>query len=234
MSQGPSTLGTMMTSSTSPISVTSVVRSSRTHGDSRELTRVHSCVSPRSTVLPTLTRPSRAASLRSTGTASSRLPSTMSALAIVSGSLATIFSLDASKKWIIRDGGNGISVTGSGAPTASGLKKARGLRIDRTLVESVEEGVEGRLDRDSRGSVVPRCLEEGAGGGDHRLRRVHDVVTGEPFHPPAGRADLAVEPAIAPGRHSGSVDGGPVHLDRQVPFRPREVDPVPATRRQLD
>ena len=53
----------------------------------------------------------------------------MSALAIVSGSLATIFSLEASKKWIIREGGNGISRTGSGAPTASGLKKSRGLRI---------------------------------------------------------------------------------------------------------
>jgi hypothetical protein len=58
----------------------------------------------------------------------------MSALAAVPGSFATIFSLDASKKWIIRDGGNGISRTGSGAPTQSGLKKSLGLRKTRLLV----------------------------------------------------------------------------------------------------
>ena len=39
----PSTLGTMTTSSLSPISVTSWVRSSSTQGDSSALTRVHSC-----------------------------------------------------------------------------------------------------------------------------------------------------------------------------------------------
>src|SRR5919199_2968854 len=133
MSQAPSTLGTMTTSSLSPISVTSVVRSSSTHGESSAFTRVQSAVSPRSTSLPTLTSPSRAASLRSTGTASSRLPSTMSAFAAVSGSLATIFSFDASKKWIIRDGFTGISVTGAGAPTASGLRKSRGLRKGRQI-----------------------------------------------------------------------------------------------------
>ena len=43
------------------------VMSSRTHGLSSELTRVQSAVSPRSISLPTLTRPSRAASLLSTG-----------------------------------------------------------------------------------------------------------------------------------------------------------------------
>ena len=85
-----------------------------------------------SMVLPTLTRPSRAASLRSTGTASSRLPSTMSALAIVSGSLATIFSLRRRRRsGSSATAGTGSRVTGSGAPTASGLKKSRGLRMAR-------------------------------------------------------------------------------------------------------
>jgi hypothetical protein len=45
--------------------------------------------------------------------------------------LATIFGFDGGKKWIIRLGRNGISRTGSGAPTAKGLKKSRGLRTSR-------------------------------------------------------------------------------------------------------
>ena len=44
----------------------------------------------------------------------------MSARAAMSGTLAAIFSLLGSKKWIIRDGLTGISRTGSGAPRASG------------------------------------------------------------------------------------------------------------------
>jgi hypothetical protein len=48
--------------------------------------------------------------------------------------LAAIFSLPGSKKWIIRDGRNGICRTGSGAPTASGRKKSFGDRIEPPLV----------------------------------------------------------------------------------------------------
>src|SRR5919205_2398083 len=133
MSQGPSTLGTMTTSRRSPISVTSRVRSSRAHGDSRALTLVHSAVSPRSSSRPTRTRPSRAASLFSTAMASSRLPRRMSVLGASSGSLATTRSLEGSKKWIIRDGLIGISSGGWGAPMASGLAKSRGLRMSGSL-----------------------------------------------------------------------------------------------------
>src|SRR5215213_3666527 len=129
MSHGPSTFGTMITSSFSPISVTTDVMSSSTHGDSSEFTRVHSCVSPSSISRPTRSSPSRAASLRSTGTASSRLPSRMSTVGAMSGTLATIFSLEKSRKWIIREGLNGISRSGSGGSMASGLKKSRGLRM---------------------------------------------------------------------------------------------------------
>ena len=53
----------------------------------------------------------------------------MSVVAAMSGSFAAIFSFDGSKKWIIREGVTGISSSGSGAPTASGLAKSRGLRI---------------------------------------------------------------------------------------------------------
>src|SRR5450631_379067 len=128
MSHGPSTLGTMITSSLLPISPTSSVRSSSTHGEASSFTRVHRAVSPRSISRPTLIRPARAASLRSTGTASSRLPSRMSTVGAMSGTLATIFSFEKSRKWIIRDGLKGISRAGSGAPMARGLRKSRGLR----------------------------------------------------------------------------------------------------------
>src|SRR6266536_2496000 len=131
MAHGPSTLGIIITSSLWPISVTSVVMSSSTQGEASSFTRVHSCVSPSCISRPTVTRPARAACLRSTGTASSRLPSRMSTFGAISGTLATIFSLEKSRKWIIRDGRNGISRTGSGAPIASGLRKSRGLRIVR-------------------------------------------------------------------------------------------------------
>ena len=57
MSQAPSTLGTITTSSWSPISVTSVVRSSSTQGLSSELTRVQSAVWPKSDSLAALIRP---------------------------------------------------------------------------------------------------------------------------------------------------------------------------------
>src|SRR3954452_5503899 len=142
MSHGPSTFGTMITDRRSPIWLTSVVRSSSTHGLSSAFTRVHSAASPRSTSRPTRTSPARAASLFSTAMASSRLPSRMSAFWARSGSLPTIFSLLGSKKWIIRDGVTGISSTGSGAPTARGLTKSRGLRIGG--LENTDPGSPGR------------------------------------------------------------------------------------------
>ena len=128
MSHGPSTLGIMITSSLSPISRTSWVRSSSTYGEASSLTRVHRAVSPRSISRPTLISPARAASFFSSGTASSRLPSRMSTFGARSGALSTIFGFEKSMKWIIRDGLNGISRAGSGASIARGLKKSRGLR----------------------------------------------------------------------------------------------------------
>src|SRR5918996_2672794 len=137
MSHAPSTLGTMITSSRSPISPTSRVRSSSTQGLSRLFTRVQSDVSPRSASRATRIRPSRAASLRSTGTASSRLPSRMSVVRAMSGALAAIFSFEKSRKWIMREGPTGISRSGSGASMASGLKKSLGFRIGRRRLPAV-------------------------------------------------------------------------------------------------
>ena len=110
--------------------MTAAVRSSSTHGESRLFTRVQNWApTDGSHALPTSIRPARAASLSVDGTPSSRLASRMSTLAAMSGALPTIFGFEAGKKWIIRDGGNGISRTGSGAPTASGLKKSFGERM---------------------------------------------------------------------------------------------------------
>ena len=47
----------------------------------------------------------------------------------IAGTLAAIFSLLGSKKWIAREGRAGISVSGVGAPTASGRKKSLGLLV---------------------------------------------------------------------------------------------------------
>ena len=123
-----------MTSRRSPISLTSWVMSSSIQGDSSALTRVHSAVEPRSISRPTRISPSRAASLRSIGIASSRLPSRMSVFVAMSAALATIFSLEKSRKWIIREGRSGISASGAGAPMASGLRKSRGLRMVGTIL----------------------------------------------------------------------------------------------------
>ena len=60
----------------------------------------------------------------------------MSTVGAMSGTFATIFSFEKSRKWIIRDGLNGISRTGSGASIARGLKKSLGLRIDRSEITS--------------------------------------------------------------------------------------------------
>src|ERR671914_158373 len=168
MSQAPSTLGTMTTSSRSPISPTSRVRSSSTQGLSRLLTRVQSEVSPRSVSRATRISPSRAASLRSTGIASSRLPSSTSVCRAMSGAFAAIFSFEKSRKWIMREGVTGISRSGAGASTASGLKKSRGLRMGRgrlvigTFPRPMSEGIETRqAEREASGArAYGRYLEE--------------------------------------------------------------------------
>src|SRR3954453_7155998 len=151
MSQAPSTLGTITTASLSPISVTSWKRSSRIQGLSSALTRAHSAVSPRSPSFPTLMRPARAASFLSTGTASSRLPSRMSVFLAMSEAFAAIFSFEKSRKWIIREGVNGTSRIGSGAPTARGLAKSRGVRTAWALrVEDLGEAMRNLLSLSDR------------------------------------------------------------------------------------
>ena len=91
---------------------------------------------------PIFTSPSRAATLLSAGIASSRLPSRTSHFLAISGTFDAIFGLLGSKKWIMREGLNGISRSGAGAPSASGLKKSFALahraapsRSARALVE---------------------------------------------------------------------------------------------------
>src|SRR3546814_3589228 len=162
MSSAPWTFGAMITSSLSPIAGTRVVRSSSTHGESRELIRVQNWVGPKSVSWPILTRPLRAFSLFSALTASSRLPSSTSVVPTMAGIFAAIFSLPGSKKWIAREGRAGISRRGAGAPTASGVKKSLAVRNDLLLsvfghAKARRTGFTGELssrDRAWRGSLA--------------------------------------------------------------------------------
>src|SRR4029453_11502361 len=158
MSQGPSTFGIMITSSLSPISETSVVRSSSIHGLSSEFTRVQSWQSPKSSSRPSFARPSRAAILLSIWIASSRLPSSTSHFFARSGSLAAIFALLGSKKWIMREGRNGISRGGIGAPIAFGRKKSFALRMASLLVQL--DDADGAVGRGLDAQVAQDALVE--------------------------------------------------------------------------
>ena len=51
----------------------------------------------------------------------------MSTVGAMSFTLPTIFSLEKSRKWIIREGLNGISRIGSGAPIASAFRNRGGF-----------------------------------------------------------------------------------------------------------
>src|ERR671910_472499 len=173
MSHGPSTLGIITTSSLSPISGTRRRKSSRAHGLSRLLTRVHSAVSPKSVVFASSISPSRAASLRSAGIASSRLPSSTSVFPSMSGTLETIFSFDASRKWIIRAGLTGISSGGSGASRGSGWVNWRGFRIRGSLF-----GQAGRLHRPLPIEVELKSRQLAGPEAEHdRALRLHRDVT---------------------------------------------------------
>ena len=63
----------------------------------------------------------------------------------MSGTLAAIFSLLGSKKWIIRLGRAGTSRMGVGAPTARGAKKSLALRM--WWLESSRETAKGESPR---------------------------------------------------------------------------------------
>ena len=102
MSHGPSTFGSMITSSLLPTAATSSVTSSSTHGLLRQLMRVHRPVEPKSVALAMAMKPLRAASFWSAGMASSRLPRMTSTWPAMSLILARIFSLCGGTKWIMR------------------------------------------------------------------------------------------------------------------------------------
>ena len=120
MSQAPSTLGSMMTSSLLPIAATISVMSSSAQGEFSALIRVQRPVAPKSVALAMAMKPLRAASLASAGIASSRLPSTTSTCRTSSGTLAVTFSTCGGTKWIMRSSLTGRSRSGCGAPIASG------------------------------------------------------------------------------------------------------------------
>src|SRR5262252_7258473 len=135
MSHAPSTFGSMITSIFSPAAATISVTSSSAHGELSALMRVHNPVAPKSQDRAMAIKPARAASLASTGMASSRLPRTTSTWATSSGTLLRTFSMCGGTKWIIRSSRSGNSRSGAGAPIASGLKKLRGSFIAKSRSE---------------------------------------------------------------------------------------------------
>ena len=131
-SHGPSTLGSITTSSLSPISPTIRVMSSRNQGEFSALTRTQSPVAPKSRARAIWMKPSRASALASIGIASSRFPSTTSTWAASSPTLARTFALCGGTKWIMRSNRAGSSTNGRGAPIASGSRNLRGALIGKS------------------------------------------------------------------------------------------------------
>ena len=137
----------------------------------------------------------------------------MSTVGAMSGTLATIFSLEKSRKWIIRDGRTGISRTGSGASMARGLKKSLGFRIRGWKLSG---GIVVRL----AGLYPAKCTNDVADDG----REVHlDVVPGEAERDPACEHSQPVPAAVA--AHGGSRAMGlqAVELDEDPLAGPHEV-----------
>ena len=140
-----------MTSSLSPISVTSV-------GQVVEHPRRLEAVDPRPQLrlaeLHLLADPDQAGARRPPCGRPARRPRGCRAgcrrSAAMSGTLATIFSLEKSRKWIIREGLNGISRIGAGAPMARGFPKSRGFRTAVSCSVALQ-----RYRRRDRASGVP-------------------------------------------------------------------------------
>ena len=109
MSHGPSTFGSIITSSLLPAASTICVMSSSAQGEFSALMRVQRPVVPNSLARAIAMNPARAASLASAGIASSRLPSTTSTSRISSPTLARIFSTCGGTKWIMRSSRTGSS-----------------------------------------------------------------------------------------------------------------------------
>ena len=125
----------------------------------------------------------------------------MSTVGAMSGTLATIFSLEKSRKWIIREGLKGISRVGSGASMARGLKKSRGLRkglswvgwkdsgLDDLLLGSIDDAFALAFSGGAHGAVERWLSEPPPQALSHERRRAKA----------AGRAAAARAPSPAPG-----------------------------------
>ena len=183
-------------------------------GDSSALTRVQSCVSPRSISLPTLIRPARAASLRSTGTASSRLPSRMSAFGAMSRQLGDhllvggVEEVDHPRRQE-RDLPDRLGrADGEGLEEVSGVSHEGLDAIGRAAVEVAPRIGASKCHPDVR-ETAERC--------------VFDVVPGEAQRKPAGQHRQAIAAAVPAIGGPGAVGVEPVELDEDPLVRPHEV-----------
>ena len=136
----------------------------------------------RSQARPISTRPARAASLSVAGMASSRLASSTSTVGAIVADLGHHLRVGGGRKWIIRDGRNGISRSGSGAPRASGRKKSsRGSHRPVSVRPAPPRPETGRATRQGRRSSV--AVDDHEAVGDEP----GDDVAREPGRQPPAR-----------------------------------------------
>ena len=206
----------MITSSLSPTSVTSVVRSSRPHGESRLLTRVHSWVSPKSTVLRDLDqtgagrllvgRPAR----RPRGCRAGCRPS-----ARCRAPWRPSCRSAAGRSGSPGSAGTGSRGRGSGAPTASGRKKSLGGRIAPNRTRTTRIAPTRRTAHRPPGPPASRAQNDHeANGMRPRLRAGRRFRFGGSRHPRSG-VRLDELDAIA-RRHHGVVTREMAGLNSQA------------------
>ena len=127
---GPSTFGSMMTSSLLPTAPTISVMSSSAQGELSALMRVHSPVAPKSIAFAICDEAFARGLLGVDRNGVLEIAEHDVDLARPGpGTLARTFSLCGGTKWIMRSSRTGSSRSGAGAPMASGAKKWRGSFI---------------------------------------------------------------------------------------------------------
>ena len=121
MSQAPSTLGSMMTSSLLPIAATISVMSSSAQGELSALMRVHSPVAPNSIALAMAMKPLARRLLGVGGNGVLEIAEHHVDLrGRARAPWRVTFSMCGGTKWIMRSSRTGSSRSGAGAPIASG------------------------------------------------------------------------------------------------------------------
>ena len=179
------------------------------------------------------TSPSRAASLRSALTASSRLPRGRPRCRPCRGPWPPSSRCSGSKKWITRDGRGRDLRIGAGAPTARGRKKSLGLRMGANVAargDGVMTAVTPRARTARTATESPLRPCDGAATAPHGQR--HRLV-GEAMSKSGSSGIDVADDRTWPAWHAWL---GRHRVRRQRPGRaappwlPKEVDLIPRSK----